>query len=790
MAKRTAIAPRWAEWEVRGRHASVPGAGFDAGGAAPLPGVPILPQQFPNGALRLVVEFAFGADLTADPSTWRWTDVSTDVLTANGRAVDIQQGKMDARSTSGPAQITFTLDNRTNAYSKSPFSTNWPYVRRGVPVRARAVFNNDVTQSTILFQGRAASFQPGFDAVDGVRYAILTVTASGTLRRLGQGTQPLFSTMRQYTPTATNLVAYWPMEDASGAVSFAGGTAATTPMTISGTVSLHSSSAAACSDSLPVFTNGTALGWFPAYTNTGALQVRALVVWPAAGSALPDQTALLQLFTPNGTLTYFELRYLTGGALRLLGYAGLTQTFDSGAIAFAVDGTVGQVGFSLSQSGADIAVQVSYYAVGATSAAFANNTATGQTLGVADHLFVMPNGATNATIAFGHVTLQSQASNIFELAGPLNAYDGERCYDRVSRLLGLVGVSAVDVRGDGVNSPMRMGPQRMDSVLSLIRECEATDAAVVYDGHSDSLAFVSHLFLENRTTAITVDATTQLSPPFAPVDDDQQLRNSWAVSQRNGGTVSYTNTGTTSDPHPDQSSVNVGLYADSTTVNLFGNADGYVGVQTGSFGVRAQQDLASWLVNRDTPNGYRIPQFHLALHRNPELLNTVVTAVARSGTVRMDVANLSAVYPQMLPGTAQFLIVGYSFRITQFLWDTTVNVAPYEPFHVGVIAAASGDTGENVGRVDTVGSTLASPANAGAASLSVTSSDVSHWTTTADDFPLTIAVDGIAVTVTNITGAGATQTFTVDPATVTKSLLVNADVRLWNPPVIAPLGGS
>ena len=58
----------------------------------------------------------------------------------------------------------------------------------------------------------------------------------------------------------------------------------------------------------------------------------------------------------------------------------------------------------------------------------------------------------------------------------------------------------------------------------------------------------------------------------------------------------------------------------------------------------------------------------------------------------------------------------------------------------------------------------------------------------ADDFPLTVRVAGLPVTVTNITGASSPQTFTVDPATVLKSLPANSDVRLWNPPVIA-LGG-
>src|SRR5438067_1485298 len=103
-------------------------------GATPA-GVPILDQQFPGGTLRLVLEFAFGATLTDAPGTWAWIDVTSDVQVDGGKAIQAQLGKMDARSVAGPAQLSFTLDNRINLYSRSPLSPNWPNVKRGVPVR-------------------------------------------------------------------------------------------------------------------------------------------------------------------------------------------------------------------------------------------------------------------------------------------------------------------------------------------------------------------------------------------------------------------------------------------------------------------------------------------------------------------------------------------------------------------------------------------------------------------------------------------------------------------------------
>lgn len=784
MGRRSAVAPRWAQWEVSGKHASIPGVGFAAGGAAPLPGAPILNRQFANGSLRLVVEFAFGANLMASPSTWAWTDVTTDVMIADGRKIQAQLGKQDARSTAGPARLMFTLDNRTSKYSKSPMAAYWPNVKRGVPVRCRVIFNqSDPALSFILFQGRAAGFQPGFATVSGSVYATVAVTAAGAFRQLGQGSQPLLSTMRQYLATVSNLVGYWPMEDPSGAFQLAGGTAATQPMAITGTVTSGSNSTAVCSDALPVFDSGSAIAWFPPYTGTGAFQMRALVLWPAAASALPDQTVVFRLYISNSAVTTYDVLYVAGGSARVIGYSGTISVFDSGAIALGVDGTSGQIGVSLTTSGSDVALQLSYYAIGASSAVYSNQTVTGQLVGVANHVQLFPDQTVNSTIAVGHLTLQSQASDIFETAQPLNAYDGEFSYDRVTRLLGLAGYSACLPVTDGASFPSRVGPQRIDSVLNLIREAEATDGGVLYDGHSDSLTFPTHLVMENLTAAFTVDATTQLMPPFPPVDDDQQLRNQWTISQRDGPQVTYTNNDT-SDPN---SAPNVGLYSDSATINVFSNANPEVGTKTGAFGTKAQLNLASWMVHRDTPDGYRIPQFQIAIHRNPELLGNLVANLV-VGLHRMDVTNLSSVYPQMPPWTHQYMIVGWTHSIDQFLWDVTVNVIPYEPWHVGVLAQPSGDTGVNVMRLDTVGSSLAAGADAGATTLSVSSTDKGLWTTVADDFPFQIKVGGIPVTVTNITGASSPQTFTVDPTTVIKSLAVGSDVRLWNPPVLA-IGG-
>lgn len=769
------VAARWASWEKLGG----PFSALTIPAAVPTPvGVPILEQQFPNQSLRLVLEFAFGANLTAAPGSWVWSDVTSDVQVDGGKNIQAQIGRIDARTVAGPAQLSFTLDNRMNLYSRSALSPNWPNIKRGVPIRLRV---SGVTDA-IVFQGRASSFTPGFDSTGA--YAVVAVVANGIFRRLGVGNQPLQSTMRIYTPSVSNLVAYWPMEDESSATSFAAVSpsgALVLPMTAVGPVQFHSDSSVVSSDALPVFSSSSAVASVPAYPATGAVQFRVLVVWPASTSALPDQTIVARLYTTGGSISQWDITYGTGGSLKVTGYSATDHSvaYAGGAVSFNVDGTAGQLNLSLTTSGSDITIQLSTYQVGSGAAGGVTDTATGQSLGVLTQIQLMPFGV-SSTIAMGHVTVQTQASDIFENAQPVNAYDNEFASSRVNRLLGLVGVSNGAVYGDGIHNVTRMGPQRIDTLLNLIRECEATDAAIVIDGLGDATVFDSRLSMENVNAAQTWDATQHLMPPLAPVDDDQQLRNQWTVQQHSGSSAVYTDT---SSPN---SVSNVGLYSDSVTVNVYANQNGSL---AGMFGSRYIQNLASWLVNRDTPDGYRLPSLTVAFHRAPSLLARFVRFSSLSGVFRLDVSNLSQVYPQMPLGTQKFLVTGWTHTIDKFTWTTTVNVSPYDPYLVGVIATPSGDTSANLMRLDTVGSSLAAEAAPGASTLLVSSLDKGLWTTNSDSFPFTIKVGGIAVTVTGISGASSPQTFTVDPATVLKTLPVGSDVRLWSPPVLS-MGGS
>jgi hypothetical protein len=200
------VAARWAGWARS--HANLPGP---LHGASPIGGVPFLTDVLGANA-RLIVEAAFGADLSADPASWNWYDITGDVRQADGQRVDISPvGRGDETSTAQPAGCSFQLDNEAGDYTAySSTSRWWPNVRRNTPIRVSVNLTGQAADTSVRFQGYANGFVPSWDI--SANLAVVSVSASGVSRRLGQGKGPVRSPLSVYTPT-TSPVAYWPLDD-------------------------------------------------------------------------------------------------------------------------------------------------------------------------------------------------------------------------------------------------------------------------------------------------------------------------------------------------------------------------------------------------------------------------------------------------------------------------------------------------------------------------------------------------------------------------------------------------
>lgn len=179
-------------------------------------------MTFPDLQATTVVELAFGADITADQSTWVWTNVTAafDVL---AQPIQINRGRQDEQSQVEPAGCAVILDNRHGHYTPDqPMSIHYPHVVTGTPIRVTAA-------GSVRFVGQVASWEPTWPHGDlsdlddltelldednqlrGESY--VTIRAAGILQRLQQGASPLRSALFRATMAQPMLLAYWPMED-------------------------------------------------------------------------------------------------------------------------------------------------------------------------------------------------------------------------------------------------------------------------------------------------------------------------------------------------------------------------------------------------------------------------------------------------------------------------------------------------------------------------------------------------------------------------------------------------
>jgi hypothetical protein len=311
-----------------------------------------------------------------------------------------------------------------------------------------------------------------------------------------------------------------------------------------------------------------------------------------------------------------------------------------------------------------------------------------------------------------------------------------------------------------------LAAQPQQALLSLINEVSVLDGGVIYDGLSAGLIFVTFAAraAEPAVLALTM---ADLARALEPVSDDQGVRNKVTVKNVRGGEF------TAEDVDGPLGTATIGTYDTEVAVSSF-----YRSSAEDAAGIR----LAAGTVGAD---GYRWPRLELNLARNPGLAAAWLGVTLRS---RIDVTGISAARAQHPAGTVSLIVEGWTETIDQLRWDVVINAASYEPWRMGVVAAATGDTGEFVARAaDNGSSTLASSASVGATSLSVaTVAGDPLWSTVADDYPLDVEVGGIAVTVTAVSGGSSPQTFTVTGSTVTKALSSGLAVAVRRPNLVAP----
>lgn len=708
-------------------------------------GIPILTRQF-GDTLKLVIEIAWGANLAASPSTWVWTDITSDARIGDGGGVSIVPGKADESSDAQPAEVNFQVNNSLGEYSTSPLGPNWPNVVRNTPVRVRAVLQG---VSNSRFAGYATSFTPSWNTRG--NYATVAIKANGVLRRLGQGKLPQRSALYRAT-TVLSPVAYWPMEEGDTStlayqINGSPNSFVFNPAGGAGTISFGQSTDLPGSVQAPVLGGGSGgSSVFLANVDPTPLATGWTVSW--AQNTNND--------VGNGT----DLNIVCTGQFYDIFFGTSTITISNDTTSttlYSLPNPANPFGhwhyytFSAVQNGGSIIY--SFYIDGVFQG---GNSQTSTLTGIKQLVMDPP---VTAQMAMGHMAIY--AGNVTaaqaSVANVALGFPNEVATDRISRLAIENGITA-SIPGATTKT---MGVQKPDTVLNLMRECEQVDGGVLYDGKDFGISYYRRDLRENVAVGITLDATLgQLASAPALANDDQLIRNRWVISRSNGATQTYE---LTAGP---QGSATVGAYEDSKTLNTPDDT--------------SLTDQAGWRVNLGTASGYRYPNAAFSFHVSPELLSSWLSAGLFS---RIQITNLHTIANQFSTDAVDLAVEGYIETIGQYTWDVVANTSSFDPWRITVLAADSGDTGEFLCRLESDGATAAATA-AGSSSLTVTTPSGPLWTTTADDFPLYIVVRGIRVTVTNITGSSSNQTFTVDPATVIKDIRAGDAVTIWDETVL------
>lgn len=691
------------------------------------------------------VDLALDADLTADPSTWVWnTDISDRVLADEGVAV--HRGRSDWQS-QALSWCTLALNNSDGRFTRlNPSGIYYGRLRKNTPLR---VSIDAGAGYVVRFTGFVSQWPVSWDSSEAVFK--VQVRADGVLRRLGQGRSPLKSALRRkiMAPDPTlvlsdDLVAYWPIEDASGATSASSPISGVAPMVVSGDVAFGAVDAAAGSDLLPDFTGGGKLiGAVPTAGQSGTNWGLHCV---AVGTDTPATVDLLTWTTTGTPISIWTLAITSGGTLQI--HTG-GSVLASGAVTFW-DGRAHTIVAGADNDGADVILWL--FIDGTLVATPLQAT---QTTGRLVTVTVNPSGATTGLSALGHISVYDTTMGAQPLQSTLEValrgHVGDLSGTRFERLTDEELIPADITAG----YDQAMGAQGIETLLELLREAEAAEAGLIVERKTSELGFDPHASRENISVGLALDyALRHLGQTPVPTDDDRLTRNDVTITRDGGSSAQVI------DQIGPLGVDAVGRYDESLALNL--ETDDQV------------VHHAGWRVNLGTVNEYRYPSIVLNLH-------AAALASKRAAIAALDIGSrvtLDHLPSKLPPDLVDLIVEGIEDWTDGYVWNVGLICQPYAPYQIMTLATDSGDTSATLGHLDWDSCVTAEALDTTETGVDVTTTPL--ISTTADDFPFDIVIGGERMRVTACAGAGNPQTLTVIRSvnTVVKSHLTAAVVEL------------
>lgn len=577
-------------------------------------------------------------------------------------------------TSSAPTSTTWTMTSPTPETQLSDFSTGFVRSTSGpanTNVNPFFAWDNFEVNS-YRFWGEVPSWPQTWESSGADVTA--PIEAAGIMRRLGGSTRPLKSALTRAMAGISEgdfvPIAHWPMEDGSGATSFASNISGQPAATVSGSVSPASYSGFPGSDPLPVLTQGEINGVFPSHTDTGIWQLQFAGMVPSSGFT-NDADMLIIPMAPGGTVaTIIVWWQLSTAALRISALDAAGATLDSVSVGSAVATDTPYL-FAVSDY-TFLGTHNTALSVYTTSGTFLAQAtlSPGGTPGVPTRFRAVATSVSTGW-AFGQAALYTadvlSAPNVGPNAQGAGGYVGETASDRQIRLCREEGIY-LDVVGDTTDSAP-MGPQKPGKLLDLLFNCSDADLSILYEPRDAlGLAVRTRPSLYNQTGLMLDYAASQVFAPFSPTEDDQLVVND-AIARRPDGSwarvTAETGPLSTADPPG-----GAGTYAEDKTYNVA--TDGQLA------------PIAGWRVHVGTWDEARFPQVHVMLHAPAFSASAALTAQALAVDVGdyLSVDNPPAWLP---PDLIELLAQGYRETHHTYEVDITFNAVPAGPYRVFVL---------------------------------------------------------------------------------------------------------
>lgn len=625
-----------------------------------------------------------------------------------------------------------------------------------------------VMPGTIRFSGEVASWKPR-RAIKGDAWT--EVTATGILRRLGQGARPLRSAVWREN-LAGNPLAFWPMNDGENATQAASALPAGTPASIEADGQFGPRQVNAWVE--PLMTPAADVALFikglvvqdPADTQWSGDFVFAFDAdaefadvaceWSGPGAGTPVDTQVYWLLTllddSPGVLAY---------ELSVVQFSGTSssQTVLTSGTTPLMDGRVHHARVTTANSGANTDWELFL-----DGTSFASGT-TAQPWDPVYYAGIEIAAGSTGQVSAGQMAVwdtDSPPANAANAA--VVGRSGELAGARFVRLCTEEGV-AYQIIGEtaGADTPA-MGPQKLVTLLENLLDVEDVDMGQLFDTRHQlglTYRYRVNLYESNNPVRLALDLDDEgVAAPLEPDIDDLGVVNDVTVSRPNGSSArSVQETGPLNVQDPTADPDAVGVYDVQEEVNV--DLDSQL------------QGVADWRRHRGTIDETRYPQVIVDLDAAPSL-EAAASAMDVGDGLTLD--NLSDE-----PDVSGQLALGSTETIDTHRRVIAFNATPSNLYGVGVY----NDSGS---RYDDAYSTTAAQITTGTStSLSVAiETSRSLWVTGSGSpqFPLEIDLLGARVSVTAISGTSSPQTFTISATVVNgvnKVIPSGTSVRLWDP---------